>query len=115
MTLSEHDEQTTLVKWFDLQYPSHRGRLLAIPNGGQRHPVVAVRLKAEGVRAGVPDLCLPIPNEHYHGLWIELKVKGGRPTAAQLDWLHYLSEQGYLAVLCVGADAAMQTIRDYLE
>ena len=32
--------------------------LFAVPNGGQRNVVVASKLKAEGVRAGVADLIL---------------------------------------------------------
>jgi hypothetical protein len=30
----------------------------AVPNGGQRNKVVASKLKAEGVKAGVPDICI---------------------------------------------------------
>lgn len=113
--MSEHQEQRAVVQWFDLQYPKLRGRLFAVPNGGHRHPAVAAKLKAEGVRPGVPDLWLPVPRQEFSGLVIELKAKGGRATREQVDWLDFLGEQQFMAVVCVGAAAAIETIRGYLE
>jgi len=59
----EHIEQVHLILWTDGgeiadHYPNAR-KIFAIPNGGHRNVVVAGKLKAEGVRAGVPDLCFP--------------------------------------------------------
>lgn len=114
--LSEHHEQVRLVAWFDQNYPAHAGRLIAIPNGGARNIVVATKLKTEGVRAGVPDLFLPIPVGGKHGLWVELKKsQGGRVSDKQKDWLDYLLAMGYDAQVCHGADAAAKTIKNYLE
>lgn len=111
----EHQHQKALIEWFDRQYPSIKGRLFAIPNGGQRHPAVAAKLKAEGVRKGVPDLFLPIPKGGLHGLFIELKAPKGKPTQDQLDWLEELAKSGYMAALCKGWEAARDTIRSYLD
>lgn len=112
---TEHAEQVNLVKWFDLQHKALRGRLVAIPNGGDRHPVVAAKLKAEGVRKGYPDLQLLVPANGYHGLLIELKrVKGGRVEPEQADWLDWLNQQGYMAIVCRGADEAREAIKGYL-
>lgn len=112
---TEHVEQAALVRWFDLQYPALRGRLAAVPNGGDRHPAVAGKLKAEGVRKGYPDLQLLMPRGCYHGLIIELKrIKGGRVEPEQADWIDWLSGQGYMAVVCKGADQACETIKRYL-
>ena len=110
----EHEHQKALVRWFDMHFKDHRGRLLAIPNGGHRHIRVAAKLKSEGVRAGVPDLHLPVARGEFNGLWIELKAPGGKPSKSQLDWLHYLNEQGSMAALCVGWKAAKETIESYL-
>lgn len=112
---TEHAEQVALVKWFDLQHKALRGRLVAIPNGGDRHPAVAAKLKAEGVRKGYPDLQLLLPASGYHGLLIELKrVKGGRVEPEQADWLDWLNQQGYMAIVCRGADEAREAIKGYL-
>lgn len=115
-TSSEHNEQVALMQWASL-YCSRvpeLGLLYAVPNGGHRHPAVAAKMKAEGQRAGVPDLCLPIARRHYHGMYIELKAAGGRPTAAQQEWLNALRAQGYWADICVGWQAAAREICHYL-
>ena len=41
--------------------------LFAIPNGGARHIGTAIKLKSEGVTAGVSDLFLMIPSGQKHG------------------------------------------------
>ena len=117
MTLpTEHDEQKALIKWFDLQYPSLRGRLAACPNGGQRNVIVAAKLKAEGVRPGYPDLNLLVPRHGFAGLFIEMKrQKGGSLTPEQADWLEFLGAQGFMAVVCKGFDAARETVANYLQ
>jgi hypothetical protein len=69
---------------------------------------------AEGVRAGVPDLCLPVARKGYHGLYLELKV--GRNTISDLQeqWIDALREQGYFVDVAWGWQAAAQVIADYL-
>lgn len=89
--------------------------LYAIPNGGHRHPATAAKLKAEGVKRGVPDLCLPVPRGGFNGLYLEMKADGGRPTVEQRAWIDALRELGYRAEVCVGWDAARETIKAYLE
>jgi hypothetical protein len=112
---TEHEEQKSLVKWFSLQYPKIGNRLVAVPNGGQRNVIVASKLKAEGVRAGFPDLMLLMPRGEFMGLMIEMKrVKGGSLQAEQAEWLDWLNKQGYMAVICKGAQAAQDTIKSYL-
>lgn len=117
---SEHQHQAALIAWFDAAYPLLRGRLFAIPNGGQRNKITAAKLKAEGVRSGVPDLCLPVPRRTSSGvllagLFIELKAGKNKPTETQLDWLGWLGQQGYAAYCCTGWDAAKQVIEEYLR
>lgn len=71
-SVRESDEQ---IRIFDYAQYNHKLRwLFAIPNGGSRDIREAVRLKRQGVKAGVSDMFLPIPNSMYHGLFIELKV-----------------------------------------
>lgn len=115
--MSEHTEQAALFSWADLQmgrWPELR-MMYAVPNGGHRHKATAAKLKAEGVRAGVPDICLPVARHGYHGLYIEMKYGRNTPTEEQTAWLDALSEQGYLAVVCWGYDEAKRAIEEYLE
>ena len=63
--------------------------------------MTASRLKAEGVRAGVPDTFLPIPVGMFHGLWVEFKKPGdknkkkGRLDPEQIKWRDFLKSQNY--------------------
>lgn len=72
--------------------------IYAVPNGGDRNPIVGAKMKAEGVKPGVPDVCWPIARHGYHGLYVELKCKPNKPSDKQLAWLRALQAQGY----CVG-------------
>jgi len=116
MIPTEDQDQAALIRWFDLQYPALRGRLAACPNGGFRNKVTAVNLKRTGARAGYPDLNLLTPRNGYYGLFIEMKrAKGGTLSPEQKDWLEWLSEQGFMAVVCKGFDSAKNTIQEYLN
>lgn len=55
---------------------------MAIPNGGLRHPLVALRLKEEGLVPGSPDLVFPLPGGFV--AWLEMKKPGGPLTTPQL-------------------------------
>ena len=93
----EHRMQVALFKWAALASGADpRLRLLfAIGNGGKRNVIVAKKMKAEGVKAGVPDVFLPVPCGVYHGLWLELKAGKGTPSEEQAHWLSRLEFQGY--------------------
>ena len=87
-----------------------------IPNGGSRNRIEAHNLKLQGVKAGVPDICLPVPCGDYHGLYIELKrTKGGIVSDAQKEWIEMLNGRGYLAVVAKGATEAIKVITEYLK
>ena len=119
MKTLEHDEQVNLMKWWSLahqQFGISEQLLFAVPNGGERNVIVAARLKAEGVRAGVPDLFLAHPNNEYHGLFIEMKkAKGGVVSDNQKCYLDLLKTNGYRAEVCRGWIQAKQIIEDYLK
>lgn len=86
------------------------------PNGGSRNKAEASKLKAMGVKSGVPDLMLPIKRGGYSGLFIELKkIKGGKVSEEQREWLDHLRSQGFGAIVCYGWLEAKQTLIDYLN
>lgn len=118
MKHDEHHEQVSLMAWAEwasLDRPE-LALLFAIPNGGARDAVTGARMKAEGVKAGVPDLFLPVARCGYHGLYIELKRRdGGKVSPSQQWWIDALTEQGYLVKVCHGRDAAERVLCDYLE
>ena len=70
--------------------------LFAIPDGGRRDAVTGAHLKAEGVRAGVPDMFLAVPRQNAPGLFPELKKqKGGRVSENRKTMHEALSQGGY--------------------
>ncbi|RJG11143.1 VRR-NUC domain-containing protein [Pseudomonas cavernicola] len=111
----EEDDQIALIQWFDRQYPALAGRLASSSGGARMTMRTAKRQKAAGNRKGFPDLNLLTPRHGFSGLVIELKrVRGGRLEPEQADWLEWLAEQGFMAVVCKGFDAARDTIKGYL-
>lgn len=109
--MSEADEQRAVVEWCAWR----RIPVFHIPNGGSRHPAEAARLKAQGVKAGVPDLCIPVARGGFHSLYIEMKAPKGRVSEKQREWLALLREQGMRAIVCYGADNAIKAIEAYME
>ena len=114
--ITEHQEQAMLITWArhtESHWPE-LALLHAVPNGGWRHKATAGRLKAEGLKPGVPDLCLPVARHGYHGLYLEMKSKKGRLRPEQKWWLVRLNAQGYHAVVCKGFASAVDVITEYL-
>ena len=116
MQQNEHREQVALfnwAEWMSKQHPKLK-MMFAIPNGGARHIAVARKLKAEGVKAGVPDIFLACPNEKYHGMFIELKSSKGKLSDRQSIWLAVLFGFGYEVKVAFGWQEAATAIADYL-
>ena len=115
---TEDAEQAALFRWAEraaCTMPELR-LLYAVPNGGYRHVTTAVNLKRTGVKAGVPDICLPVARGGCHALYIELKrVKGGKVSEAQREWQAALNAQGNMAVVCYGWEDARKVIENYLH
>lgn len=107
--MTEHEVQREFIKWFRQNFINIR--IFAIPNGGYRSKIQAMKLKAEGVSKGVPDLFCP---ELY--LWIEMKrEKGGIVSPEQRDWLNYLAEIGYATIIGRGLDDAKKQVIEYVQ
>lgn len=115
---SESGNQQALLCWAQqniAKYPELKW-LAAIPNGGYRDIRTAGRLKAEGVKAGMPDLILAVRRANFAALWIEMKkVKVGKVTKEQNEWINYLRSQGHGAIVCYGWEGARAAIIQYLE
>ena len=80
-------------------------------DGGYRGKTQAMKLKAEGVSKGVPDLFIP---EFF--LWVEMKRKKGSTTSPeQKEWLDYLNNIGYRAVVCKGCLEAQKAVTQHLN
>lgn len=115
---TEAEEQRRLFEWAAYsinRYPALR-LMYAVPNGGSRNPIEARHLKEQGVKAGVPDICLPVPARHHTALYIELKrTQGGRVSEVQKKFMHELNKVGCLAVVAYGFEDARRIILEYLR
>ena len=102
---SEHSQQAALLSAVaQLLVNSQDSNVLAlhwlyaIPNGGDRNRVVAANMKAEGVKRGVADLCMPVARRGYHSFYIEMKRPGnlsGQSTE-QKDFADFVRGEGSL-------------------
>lgn len=114
MKSKEHELQAACVKWFSLQYPQLDRMLFAIPNGGHRDIRTAARLKAEGVKRGIPDLFLSVSRAGYHGLYIEMKYGDNKLTEDQEAFFKQASDLGYCCMDCYSVDEFIDLITEYL-
>ena len=120
--MTEHQEQAALFTWaarMEGRVPELHW-LFAVPNGTRTSMGIARRMKTEGVKQGVPDLCLPFPRNGKAGLFIEMKIvsPSGRksyPRAEQREWLDGLEAAGNRAVVCWSWIEAAKTILEYLD
>lgn len=116
---TEHEEQVALFQWAEMAQAEHPelALLFAVPNGGYRPMATAAQLKAEGVRSGVPDVCLPVARGRWHSLWLELKRanRTNHPTPAQVEWIERLRTYGHMVAVAYGAQEAIDAITTYLD
>ena len=113
----EANDQEAIFKWaayMSGQCPELK-LLYHIPNEGKRAAYTGHRLKLQGMKAGVPDMCLPVARGSFHGLYIELKHGKHKPTPEQTQWIHNLREQGYCAAVCYGWEETVRFITNYLN
>lgn len=101
MNHPENQEQQALFAWAKYTQRPHPSLelLYHIPNGGKRDKAEAARLKREGVKAGVPNLCLPMAQDRYYDLYIELKAGKNTATPLQRQWITALSREDYAAAV----------------
>jgi hypothetical protein len=110
-------EQAALFNWLRVRHPVAAGLAYHVPNGGHRVKAVAAKLKAQGVKAGVSDIVLPMARGGFFGLYIEFKASAPHSAVvsqSQRDFLHDVQQQGYKAVVCRGMDEAIKVIDAYL-
>ena len=120
----EHAHQKALINWAKLltilvddEVTTLAEYLFAVPNGGSRDKREAARLKAEGVKAGVLDLHLPIQDDTGATLWIEMKAPkphDARVTPKQRDWIRKMRRLGHRAEVCYGWPEARELLLSHL-
>ncbi len=116
-TLSEFAECKKFCE-YALYHPLLRDYLIHIPNEGQRHIAHLRNLAQIGLKAGVPDYFLPLKNDYYIGLWLEMKAVSERNVkkrSNQDQWIKKLLLAGHYATYAYGADDAIDIVTKYLN
>lgn len=115
---TEDEEQEALFQWAEVslcKYPE-LDTLFHITNEGKRSKYQGAKLKREGLREGVSDICLPVKKGEYGSLFIELKRrKYSTVSKAQEDWIALMWERGNAAYVCYGWEEARDRIEEYLN
>ncbi len=105
--------QSQCVKWLRLQYPNEL--IFAIPNGGTRNILEAVKLKQTGVLSGVADVFIALPNGKYHGLFVEFKVGKNKQTTTQREFEKIIKSKGYEYKVAYSLDEFIDIVTIYIN
>jgi hypothetical protein len=84
----EHQIQWSICQYLDYKKVFY----FAVPNGSLRNIGVAKKLKQEGVKAGVSDLIILLPNRV---LFIEVKTDKGKQQNTQKEFQNKVQELGF--------------------
>jgi len=112
---TEAQEQETFVEWLELK----GYKFTAIPNSTYTTSwKQKIKNKRVGLRAGLPDLLVIVPNENKKPnsilVFVEMKRKGAKVSAVsdeQGRWLSALNWcEGVTAEWCAGVDQAIKFI-----
>lgn len=108
----EAEEQEALFVWAEYQSAAHTELKLLyhIPNEGKRSVSYGAALRRQGMKRGVPDLCLPVARGRYHGLYIEMKAGRNKPTSTSNGGLKRLNDR--VSALC-GAPGGSRQRKKY--
>lgn len=114
----EYETQKAYFQWVDLQAKSDPkySMISSTQNGAHlAHGAFSFnKLKAAGFRNGFPDIMVLLPNELFHGLFIELKIKPNKLSLDQEQWIGKLYSWGYQAVVCWSLDELIDTTKAYM-
>lgn len=107
---SEHKLQVALI-----DYLSIAGRpdlfWFAVPNQSNRHISNATRMKAEGVRSGIPDLCFMLPAGRV--AWLEMKTSKGTLSDTQKSFRDRALSLGHAWAMARSVDEALPHLTEW--
>ena len=100
---TEHSLQVQVLDY--LYYKAKRDIYwFAVTNAGERSLRMGARMKAEGMRAGVADLCIMMPGGRC--AWLEMKTAKGRQSIAQKGFQAWCARLGHPYVLARSLEEA---------
>lgn len=117
MKRSETTEQINLFNWARSieSFVPELKLMYHIPNEGKRSNGTGALLKAAGMKAGVPDIHLPVARNGYTGLYIEMKYGKNTPSKEQKEFMVGLLQEGHKVEVAYSMQQAREVIRKYLQ
>jgi hypothetical protein len=111
---TESNEQIAAMDWLRAQHPDIALHTLHIGNERKASYYAGYIMKRMGVLKGASDLFMAWPSGGFHGLFIEVKSKVGRPSPEQKAFIQRMRDKGYKAEFCYGADEVINTMQEYI-
>lgn len=119
----EHAVQVAIFAWAALNRPTYPELkyMFSVPNGFFSTKAQKAKMKAAGLRSGVPDFMLLVKRGEYSGLIVELKLpkyknaKDGGCSPEQIEYLKFFKVQGFGCAVAYGYEEAIENIKSYLE
>ena len=109
----EHDNQVLFFQWFRLAHPAIVA--FAIPNAARRSPRQGAWMKAEGLCAGLPDICILHRTQNYGVLFIEMKALKSKLSPAQSAINDQIRNSGYCCKVARSFEEAKKIVEEYLS
>lgn len=132
--------QISIIEYMAWKYPGIL--VIHVPNGGSRNIIEATKLKRMGVKAGMPDIFIPLPKIDkkavidpscasleelnymyenplkgcfFNGFFCELKAGKNKPTKIQKDMMQKLIDLGYYCCVCYSLDEYIKEWEAYVK
>lgn len=88
--------------------------MVAIPNAAKRSYKLMAMLKAEGFRAGIPDVLFLVARRGFMGMAIEFKTPGNKPKQHQQEFIDMMKQEGWHVLVLTDPMLAIQEVKLYL-
>ena len=110
---TEHKEQVRLAMHLRTFYPQLV--VAASGNGAAVSGKQRLRLMAEGLLPGFPDVQICAAHGGYFGMLVEMKKADGRVSLEQTKVQQALKAAGYYVLTCYGFDEALAAVLEYVS
>lgn len=128
MKRTEHNLQAAFIEWtewstgtmpelsatYAIINEGKRGRRQN-PNTGRWYSTEGAKFVRQGMKKGMPDVCIPAPRGDYGALYIEFKKPGEKSRPEQVEVQEKLRAAGNLVVEIDNLDDAIKTTTVYLK
>ena len=115
--------QINILNWLSVTDPLARKLIIRIGNEGKHTIAGHLINKKLGLHKGASDLFLPMKNDKYNGLFIEVKKDGWKCSgkkesahiAEQLQFIELMKTQGFWGEMIIGFEEGKSCIKRYLN